>query len=388
MKLLVISDAPIILKNGLKEAYAPYVTEMDLWIQHATATTFLCPTNYDKPLLTKPFKQQQTTIISVRRLEFNRFVSIFLSVCAIPVQIIILFNAMRSADHIHMRAPGNLTLLAGFVAMTLSRKCKTVKYAGNFSPTALQPLSYRLQKWLFSNRRLSKNTEVMVYGDWPNQSKNIIPFFTATYSEADKGNFTKTIALPLQFMFVGTLSQNKNPQLLVELVLALNKRGVAAHAHFYGDGQMMEELKVMSSEFRVQSSEFQKTEFTFHGNQPAAVVKKGYENCHFLFLASQSEGWPKVVAEAMWHGCIPIATPVSCVPWMLGIPNTQKVHTELMHIGSRGVLFENVQQTVDAIHYLVTNESMTESLSQKAQNWAQEYTLERFEAEIVKLLKS
>ncbi|MDP5101341.1 MAG: glycosyltransferase family 1 protein, partial [Nonlabens sp.] len=45
-------------------------------------------------------------------------------------------------------------------------------------------------------------------------------------------------------------------------------------------------------------------------------------------------------------------------------------------------------QTVDAIHYLVTNESITESLSQKSQNWAQEYTLERFEAEIVKLLKS
>jgi hypothetical protein len=82
--------------------------------------------------------------------------------------------------------------------------------------------------------------------------------------------------------------------------------------------EMMEELKVMSSEFRVQSSEFQKTEFTFH-NQPAAVVKKGrYENCHFLFLASQSEGWPKVVAEAMWHGCIPLQH-LWLMPWMLRI---------------------------------------------------------------------
>ena len=37
-----------------------------------------------------------------------------------------------------------------------------------------------------------------------------------------------------------------------------------------------------------------------------------------LIFISKSEGWPKVVAESMWWGCIPISKPVSCIPEMLG----------------------------------------------------------------------
>ena len=48
------------------------------------------------------------------------------------------------------------------------------------------------------------------------------------------------------------------------------------------------------------------------------LLKKNYLKSHFLILPSKSEGWPKAVAEAMFFGCIPVATTVSCVPWMLG----------------------------------------------------------------------
>jgi glycosyltransferase involved in cell wall biosynthesis len=42
-----------------------------------------------------------------------------------------------------------------------------------------------------------------------------------------------------------------------------------------------------------------------------------YARAHVLVLTSESEGFPKVIAEAMAFGCIPIATAVGAIPEML-----------------------------------------------------------------------
>lgn len=391
MKLLVISDAPILSHISKKEAYAPYVKEMDLWLRHAGKVSFVCPTRYKRTLLTQPFQNQDFKVLPLRRLEFHNVIAALISLITIPYQTIVLWNAMRKADHIHLRCPGNLALLASIVQITLPRKRKTVKYAGNFSPSALQPISYRWQKRILSNTTLSKNIDMLVYGEWPNQSKNVKPFFTASYSEIDQVRSEKEFQEPYQFIFVGTLSVNKNPQLLVEFVKQLNKEGVASQAHFYGDGPMMEELKVQSSQLKIKAlnvksnesvEQFQKDKtFHFYGNQPSDVVKRAYQNAHFSFLASQSEGWPKAVAESMWYGCIPISTPVSCVPWMLGVSGQNQ-------IGSRGIIFKDVDQITRLIKELVDEKEKMAIISHNAQRWSHEYTLEKFETEIIKLLQS
>ncbi|WP_298952470.1 glycosyltransferase family 4 protein [uncultured Nonlabens sp.] len=381
MKLLIISDAPILSKSEDKEAYAPYVKEMDLWMQHSSDVSFVCPTKYDRKLLTQPFKKQDFKVTSLRRLEFHTLLSAFISLITIPYQAIVLWNAMRKADHIHLRCPGNLALLACLMQITLPRKRKTVKYAGNFDPHASQPLSYRWQKKILSNTALTKNIDVLVYGEWPEQTKNIKPFFTATYSESDKGSFLKEFNEPYQFIFVGTLSQNKNPQLLVELMEQLHKEGVEVQAHFYGDGPMMEDLKTMAA--------FNSTPCYFYGNQNSEVLKSAYKKAHFSFLASQSEGWPKAVAESMWYGCIPIATSVSCVPWMLGVNEEyKKQKNTLEHIGSRGLIFKNKEQAIFDIKKLISTTAALKKMSQNAVAWSQDYTIEKFEREIVKLVHS
>lgn len=422
MKLLVISDAHLITKNGKKAAYAPYVKEMDLWMKKVAHTTIISPDKIDKPLLSQNFSIQDFEHMGTTRLEFHTFPSAVRSILNIPYQAIRLFLEMRKADHIHLRAPGNLTLLACIVQIFFPLKAKTAKYAGNWDPQASQPLSYRLQKWLLSNTKLTKNMKVMAYGEWPEQSKNIVPFFTATYSEKDTARFQKQLKQPIQFMFVGTLSENKNPQLLIELVQKLNATGISSQAHFYGDGPMMQALKsiVSFSAFENNSSfsndertfsplgkrpqdnraknnsVFQKAfsplgicpqdngAFTFHGNQPAEVVKEAYKNAHFIFLASQSEGWPKVIAEGMWHGCIPIATAVSCVPWMLQHQSTVNYGLDAaMH---QGILFHTIDQTVVEVKTLVADPQKFFDISNRAQTWSQQYTTEKFETAIEKLL--
>ena len=47
---------------------------------------------------------------------------------------------------------------------------------------------------------------VLVYGDWKNQTKNIKSFFTATYRDADKEPIeTRKLTGTLKFSFIGSL---------------------------------------------------------------------------------------------------------------------------------------------------------------------------------------
>ncbi len=439
MNLLVISDAPILDRNGSRQAYAPYVREMDMWMRHVAQTTFFCPEVYHKPLLTTAFKNQKFEQYSALRLEFDTFVSGFKSVFSIPYQVAMLFYLMIKADHIHMRAPGNLTLLACFVQIFFPLKAKTAKYAGNWDPKASQPLSYKLQKRILSNAVLTRNVQVLAYGNWPDQSQNIHSFFTATYSETQRKKTKKHLTQPIKFLFVGTLTANKNPQLLIELVRRLNHQGIPSEAHFHGDGAMMQELIAQcqsepvedgfnttdiskvniksstsnglksspttnkldnhSSEYIIQNTQGSSainSKFKFFGNQPSDVVKHAYENAHFVVLASQSEGWPKVVAEGMWHGCVPIATAVSCVPWMLNgdwekegssafARRAEPVEVKAEY--SRGILHHSVEETCEKIEWLLENPDVFTTIAANAQSWSQQYTLERFEQAIQELLK-
>jgi glycosyltransferase involved in cell wall biosynthesis len=112
------------------------------------------------------------------------------------------------------------------------------------------------------------------------------------------------------------------------------------------------------------------------GNTDRESMKKIYQESHCLVLPSKSEGWPKVVAEAMFWGCLPIVTPVSCVPNML-------------NFGERGILLtENLQTDVTSISDLLSNQEDYNKKIKRAANWSRQYTIDKFEQEIMHILKS
>ncbi|MFN0034539.1 MAG: glycosyltransferase, partial [Saprospiraceae bacterium] len=49
------------------------------------------------------------------------------------------------------------------------------------------------------------------------------------------------------------------------------------------------------------------------GFQSRSQLDEMYAKSHFVILPSENEGFPKVIAEAGAHGCIPIVTDVSCI---------------------------------------------------------------------------
>ena len=374
MKLLVISSAPIVELNGKLHLYAPYEKEMQLWAKHADSIQFCCPIwKEDRKLLIAPISFEVDNVIELQEFDITSFSNKLKAIPFAFVALIKIFKAMRQADHIHLRCPGNIALLACLVQIFFPYKQKTAKYAGNWDPKSKQPWSYRLQKWVLSNTFLTRNMQVLVYGEWEGSTKNIKSFFTATYSQEDVQNSSNEIRSlkeeVIKFLFVGTLSKGKQPLYAIQLVEEMHKKGKKVLLELYGEGILRKELEHYISQNNLEAIVFLK------GNQNKETVLKGYQNSHFLILPSKSEGWPKVVAEAMFWGCVPIASPVSCVSYMMGN-------------GSRGVVLqEDLNQDVNQIKTVINNQELYQKMASEGQTWSRQFTTDKFEAEISKLIK-
>ena len=373
MKLVVISSAPIVQKEGENYLYAPYEKEMQLWAKHANSIQFCCPIwKEDKKLLIAPISFETTPTIELKEFDITSFSNMLRAIPNAFVDLIRIFEAMKKADHIHLRCPGNMALLAAVVQIFFPKKVKTAKYAGNWDPKARQPFTYKLQRWILSNTILTKNIQVLVYGDWENQTKNIKPFFTATYSESEILNANFRIQNKdqesIKFLFVGTLSRGKQPLYAIQIVEELFKKGKNVTLDLFGDGAMKSEIETYIRNNDLESI------IQLKGNQSKDAILTAYQNSHFLILPSKSEGWPKVVAEAMFWGCVPIASPVSCISYMMGN-------------GSRGILLhEKIQEDINQINMVINNQDFYHKIASEGQSWSQQFTTDKFEAEISKLL--
>ncbi|WOD43962.1 glycosyltransferase [Hwangdonia lutea] len=372
MNFLIISHVLHKKQKNKLFAYAPYVREMNLWLKHVDSVTIVSPLAKNEELtpIDIPYQHENININTIPQIQFTSIKTLMVSLFKLPTILYAIFKACKRADHIHLRCPGNIGLLGCIVQICFPKKIKTAKYAGNWDPKSKQPLSYRFQKWLLSNSFLTKNMHVLVYGHWENKTKNVKPFFTASFSEKDRVKIEKReYNNRLHFVFIGTLVKGKRPLFAIKLVEQLKKEGKNVFLEFYGEGPLKKEL----NDYVIKNGLGNVVEFK--GNQDASIVKEILKKAHFLILASKSEGWPKAIAEAMFFGTIPIATKVSCVPFMLDY-------------GKRGILIEhNLESAVKKILESLKNYDL-KLMSILASNWSQNYTLDVFETEVAKLLNS
>lgn len=371
MNMLIVTHAKHRYHEESIYSYGPYVREMNIWGNYCSSFTIIAPKSSQViSAIDLPYAMNNINYSEVASFDFLTIKSRVHAVFRIPIIMFTLYKAMKSTDHIHLRCPGNMGLLGCIVQVFFPKKIKTAKYAGNWDPNSKQPLSYRLQKWILSNTYLTKNMTVLVYGEWPKVSKNIKSFFTATYFDKDKlavapKNLTNTI----QFIFVGTLSIGKKPIYAIQLVEKLYKIGYNVQLNLYGEGAERHNLA------QYIKNESLNSYIRLNGNQSLEVIKKAYQESHFLVLPSQSEGWPKAVAEAMFWGCVPISTPVSCVPNML-------------QDGARGILLqEDLDVDTNKIKLLIDDEVLYQTTSNAAMTWSRLYTLDYFENEIKNIIQ-
>ena len=174
----------------------------------------------------------------------------------------------------------------------------------------------------------------------------------------------------IEVIYVGIFSIGKRPLYAIQLIESLYSKGINIRLSLYGNGKEKENLQNYIDQNTLNDFIFIK------GNQPQEVIKKAYQESHFVILPSESEGWPKVIAEGMFWGCLPIATKVSCVPNMLDN-------------GNRGLLLDlNLEKDTQAMVTILNQPERYRNKVQQAILWSRKYTLDAFEDEIKTLLHS
>lgn len=372
MKFALFTHVPHSFEDGRYYAYGPYVKEMNIWFKYVDEVIVVAPKTKAEPSkIDLPYLHSSIGFQEVPSFSFISLKAVLTALIALPQVFWKTYLAMRKADHIHLRCPGNAGLVACLVQILFPGKPKTAKYAGNWDPKSKQPVSYRFQKWLLSNTFLTRNMKVLVYGEWEGSTKNIVPFFTATYREYDKKEVEiRKVNGLLRFLFVGTLSKGKKPLYAIALLMELKAKGFQVCLDVFGEGAERKSIEDYIIKNKLSDC------VVLHGNQPSNIIEKAYQTSHFMILPSQSEGWPKVVAEAMFWGCIPISTKVSCVPYMLAQ-------------GNRGILLnQEIQSDSEQILKLIEQPLLYEKMAREGMQWSRTFTLDRFEQAIAVFLKA
>lgn len=370
MRFFVYSNVIHTKCDGKFFGYGPYVKEMNIWGKNVSELWILAPLSKGEnpDQIDLAYEHQKVRFIKVPSFQIK---SLKDAPNAVWASLVILskgfFYSLR-ADHLHLRCPGNMGLLACVLQIFLPWKNKTAKYAGNWDPKASKPWSYKLQQRILNSRIFTHRMKVLAYGKWEGQSANVLPFFTATYSEKDFVPIKKApLSGGINLVFVGSMTENKSPQTAYQVYKKLKEKGFPVALDFLGKGPELDVIRELAKVDDLTDG------LNLWGNVDAAKVKAVLQKAHFLVFISKSEGWPKAVAEAMFWGCVPITTPVSCVPQML-------------NFGERGFLINGNSDLDQIIADLFQSESNFNEISEKASSWSRKYTLEYFEEELKKLL--
>lgn len=374
MSFLIVTQVKHSFHEGKYYSYAPYVQEMNIWLKKVDHVLVLAPLQGKGTLpsaIDLAYEHSNITFYAIPEFHASRLSGLFHTISAFFLIFRKTLNSMRKAEHIHLRCPGNVGLIGCLAQLFFPSKKKTAKYAGNWDWNSKQPFSYRLQQRILRNTFLTRNMTALVYGEWPDLTKNTKAFFTATYKESEITAYQKSAPQnQINLCFVGTLTENKRPHLTLEVGKELMNQGHKVHITFCGDGPLASDLKTKAKELSLGNS------VSFLGKVNKGSIKTVFQQSHFLIFMSRSEGWPKAVAEAMFWGCIPITTSVSCVPQMLGVN------------GERGFLVEidQMEKAASLIANSVNNSKDFLDMGQKATQWSRHYTLDLFEEEVTKLL--
>lgn len=224
-----------------------------------------------------------------------------------PKIIRIINNELKHADYFQFRAP---TGIGVFLIPYLTFFVKTkgwFKYAGNWNQKH-PPLGYRLQRWLLKYQ----SRPVTINGSWSKQQKHFLTFENPCLTledikEGQKIMNQKSFEGQLNFCFVGRLEHEKGVEILIDAfksLSAIEKRRIGK-IHLVGDGKEMDIFK--------QKTKDSGLTIVFHGFLPRNLVNKIYQDSHCFILPSYSEGFPKVITEAINFGCLPIVSDISSI---------------------------------------------------------------------------
>ncbi|RYE26060.1 MAG: glycosyltransferase [Sphingobacteriales bacterium] len=354
-KLLVVSDTLLYQRGNKLYGFAPVVRELQELAADFDEIVWLGCEEKEQLYADTAITNRKIKCVLMPAVNHKQF-NYFFAALAYPIFLLNIFKHSLTATHVHTRGPAHPALLSILDSFVDNKRQYWHKYAGDWNrPDA--PATYRLQRSLLKKLAKKENVHITV-NSAGERSGNIMPFENPTVYEHELGAFAgKDFSGDLTILFVGNLTDAKG---INELLAAFNSNklnGRIAQLIIAGGGPLMQNIAFQASE-----------KIKVMGYLNRSQLQYYYKHCHLLVLPSKSEGFPKVVAEAAAHGCIPVVSNISNI--------SQYVHSDV-----NGFLMNNisVDGIIDSVNAITTMGADTlSSISRQAREMAKLFTYERF----------
>jgi hypothetical protein len=310
MNLTIISHTEHYKKaDGTIVGWGPTINELNQLIEEVDEIIHVAMLHSGPPPSSSlPYNSSRIKFVALPALGGKTIFSKLKSLYYAPRIIQIVKKEVNKSDFFQLRAP---TGMGVFLIPFLTFFVKTrgwYKYAGNWDQK--KPLlGYRLQRWMLKKQK----RKVTINGSWKNQPKQCITFENPCLTKYDLNKGIKIVSekeykAPFSFCFVGRLEKEKGVERIINVFSSFTKeeKNNIAQVHFVGDGNESNYFQKLAMNSGIKMN--------FHGFLSRNDVFNLYKNSHFFLLpTTASEGFPKVIAEAMNFGCIPIVSNVSSI---------------------------------------------------------------------------
>lgn len=380
MRIVVFSHKACWKSDAAPVGYATdggFVYHMQAIASVATAMRLVVPTYTNKSSAGEiPFKDNTITIVgtpSKHSFGFKRHLEVLLQ---LPRLIALFTREIRQADVIHLPIPGDYGALALFLSRFFNKPL-WVRHCADFA----RPKSW-MQRWVvkeMERRAGGQNVFFATGGATTPPSKNtpnIHWIFSSSLLTRELEQMGRLRSAPdgrpWRLITVSRQSATKGTGRLIQALPLLLEKGFSVQLDVVGDGEDLPTFKKMAADLKVSHL------VTFHGKLNSAGVYEQLQQADlFAYPTRASEGFPKVVLEAMAAGLPVVTNPISVLPVLIGSTGAGTVMldgepAELAVALSR--YFEDPTAYADA--------------SNKALETAKNYSLENWVAEMCAVVRS
>jgi len=335
MRLAIISHTEHYTnENGNIVGWSPTVNEINHLLDVFDSIVHIAM-HYDTapPLSTMKYNSDKISFVSIPAVGGTTLLDKFNVLWQAPKIIKIVFKVLKEVDCFQLRTPTGIGVFLIPYLTFFTKKKGWFKYAGNWNQKK-PPLGYRFQRFMLKHQ----SRKVTINGHWGDQPKHCITFENPCLTLEDVNNGRgiikqKHLKGQLSFCFVGRLEKEKGVERIIKAftLLSETEKLKVKVVHLVGDGENTHQFEALSNNSGIH--------FIFHGALSRDGVFEVYKQSEiFLLPSTASEGFPKVIAEAMNFGCIPLVSDISSMShyikphingFLLNSVNTQNLMTYL-----------------------------------------------------------
>jgi glycosyltransferase involved in cell wall biosynthesis len=278
-----------------------------------------------------------------------------------------------NSDAIHTPIPSNIGTI-GFLLAHLFNKPLYIRHCGNWF--VQRSTAERFWHWYMGKFAGGKKVFLTTGGSDESPSKinsNIKWIFSSSLTIAEIEESTclsKNWSSPNRICIVCRQEKGKGTELVLEALKKFKDIGQMFYFDIVGDGSYLNELKEITNNLQLNN------QVIFHGKLNHSEVLEVLQQNHFFVYPTASEGFPKVVLEAMSQQLIVVTTAVS----VLG---------GLIQDSKAGVILKErtAEEVVKQLELLLSEDVNLPKLSANAIAYSKQFTLENWANEIGKHLE-